>query len=371
MTQTILHASLQQVRWFRLRRCGLVTPFDSPEAAAQQLAGVQAQIHPAAGLALYNRTSGLTHARYEELLFADRTLVKLWGQRGTLHAYSTDDWPLVCATLAEHKSWWGRNAERADGFDTYMELVVQVEKMLRTKGIMGRSDLRASGLITDESHLSPWGGIFADLVRQGYACHAARDGEGLFAHRSLWRPDLAWNPPEYDAANITFLRRYLRTYGPATIQDVSYWHGKRSEQVRTWWAALAPEIAAVQVDGAELYLLREDVDDLLTSAEALRGSVHMLYRFDPLLLAHKEKAWIVPAAHHKQVFRIAGHIEGVVLDGGIAVATWRYTRKARGLAISLEPFKRLPQRVRRVVEKQAHQVAAFFGLQLLEIIEHV
>ncbi|MFO7634544.1 MAG: winged helix DNA-binding domain-containing protein [Caldilinea sp.] len=369
MTQTALHADIQQVRWFRLRRSGLVAPFATPEAAAQQLAGIQAQIHPAAGLSLYNRTTGLTHARYEALLFEDRTLVKLWGQRGTLHVYAAVDWPLVCAMLADRKSWWGRTAERSEAYPAYADLVVRVEALLREQGVMGRSDLRASGLIADENHLSPWGGIFADLVRQGNACHAARDGEGLFAHRAIWRPDLAWDLPDYDAANAEFLRRYLRAYGPATIQDFAYWHGGRREPARRWLAALEPQLATVHVDGVELFLLREDVDDLLAPAEELRRAVHMLYRFDPLLLAHKEKRWIVPASHHKQVFRIAGHIEGVVLDAGCAVATWRYTRKASGLAITLEPFKKLPQRVRRAIEKQAERIAAFFDLPLQAIIE--
>jgi hypothetical protein len=153
---------------------------------------------------LFNRTAGLNHAHYETLLFADRTLVKLWGQRGTLHVYATTDWPLVCAMLAERKSWWGRTAERTDTLDAYAELVTHTEALLREKGVMGRSDLRASGLITNEDHLSPWGGVFADLVRLGHACHAARDGEGLFAHRTVWRPDLVWELPDADAANLGF-----------------------------------------------------------------------------------------------------------------------------------------------------------------------
>jgi len=369
MNHHSLHADIQQVRWYRLRRSGLIQPFATPELAAQELAGIQAQIHPAAGLALHQRTTGFTHDRYERLLFQDRTLVKLWGQRGTLHVYAADDWPLVCAMLAKRKTWWGRTAEKDDTYDAYAELVLRAEALLRERGVMGRSDLRASGLITNEAHLSPWGGIFADLVRYGYACHAARDGEGLFAHRSLWRPDLIWNPPDPEAANLEYLRRYLHRYGPATLQDFAYWHGGRMELARRWWAALEPSLASVMVDGVEMFLLRDDIDDLQASAETSRGRVHMLYRFEPLLLAHKDKRWVVPPAHHKQVFRIAGHIEGVVLDAGCAVATWRYLRKARGLTTTLEPFKKLSQRVRRAIEQQSLSIAAFFDLPLQEIVE--
>ena len=58
----------EQIRWFRLRRSGLIEPFATPEEAASHLVGVQAQIFPAAGLALWNRTRGLSHKRYEQLL---------------------------------------------------------------------------------------------------------------------------------------------------------------------------------------------------------------------------------------------------------------------------------------------------------------
>lgn len=369
MSRYLPEADIQQVRWFRLRRSGLVTPFATPELAARHLVGVQAQIHPAAGLALRNRTTDLTFAQYEALLFTARTLVKLWGQRGTLHVYTADDWPLVCAMLAGSKSWWARKAERSDALDDYVALVLRAEALLRERGIIGRSDLRASGLTDEQDHLSPWGGVFADLVRHGYACHAARDGEGLFAHRMSWRPDLAWNPPDYDAANIEFLRRYLRSYAPATVQDFAYWRGVKLELARRWWARLEAELTPAQVNGVEMFVLRDDVDDLLTSVEDLDRRVHMLYRFEPLLLAHKDKTWVAPASHYKRIFRIAGHIEGVVLEAGYALATWRYARKARGLTITLEPFKKLPQRVRRAVEEQAQGIAAFFGLPLQEIVE--
>ena len=42
--------SAEQVRWFRLRRSGLVEPFATPETAVSALVGIQAQILPAAAI---------------------------------------------------------------------------------------------------------------------------------------------------------------------------------------------------------------------------------------------------------------------------------------------------------------------------------
>ena len=44
--------------------------------------------------------------------------------------------------------------------------------------------------------------------------------------------------------------------------------------------------------------------------------MRLLGRFDPLLLAHRDKDWVVPAKYYNRVWRPAGHIEGVVLESG-------------------------------------------------------
>lgn len=367
MSQKPIAVTLDQVRWYRLRRSGLVTPFASPEAVASALVGAQAQILSAAGLALWNRTTGFSEAQLDDLLHTRRTLVKLWGQRGTLHLYPSAEWPLVTGMLAGAKSWWGRDAARQDQYDEYSALVEEAAALLRTRRVMGRADLRDSGLPIDDEHLSAWGGLFADLVRRGHACHAGRaQNEGLFAAREHWLPDLPWAPPDYDAANVEVLRRYLHTYGPATMQDFLYWRGAQSGPGRRWWAAAHADLAEVTVDGARQFIQRGDLDDLLAPETEIDWPVTMLYRFDPLLLGHKDKGWIVPPAHYGQVWRPAGHIEGVVLAGGRAHATWRYERKSSGLAVTVFPFRRLPSKLQSKLEARAKRVATYCGLPLAQ-----
>ena len=90
---------------------------------------------------------------------------------------------------------------------------------------------------------------------------------------------------------------------------------------------------------------------------------------EPLLLAHREKGWVVPGEHYSRVWRPAGHIEAVVLAHGRAVATWRYDRLGAGtLAVRVFPFKgRLPRHVGKEVRRQAREVARFFGLKALAV----
>ncbi len=367
----------EQVRRFRMLRSGLIDPFSSAAAASAALVGVQAQILQAAGLALWNRTRALTNAEFERLLYVDRTLVKLWGQRGTLHLYASAEWPLLYAARKLDRTWWERMAENNGGVAVggdYRHKIEHVAEALRARASMGRSDLRALEIELHEELYSSWGGIFADLVRLGYACHAERAGsEGRFAHRERWLPDLAWNPPDPEAANVEIARRYFAAYGPATSADLAYWRGIQHGQARRWVAALGPELAEVRVEGAgegagaPLLALAADLETLAALPAKADGlPLRLLYRFDPLLLAHRDKGWVVPAEHYNRVWRPAGHIEGVLLWRGRATATWRYDRRGPGIAVTVAPFKPLPKAVLDRLPRLAAGVAGFFDLPLTE-----
>ncbi len=370
-----LRLTTDQIRWQRYQRAGLVKPFDNAPTAATALVGVQAQILPAAALALWNRTPALSHKDFDTLLYQDRTLVKLWGQRGTLHLYTSSDWPLLHGARTINRTWWERQAERdpatgESALANHRELVDKVAELLRSKESMGRRDLRASGLPLDDEALSPWGGIFSELVRLGYACHYGRsEGEGRFVARERWLPDLVWEPPDAITANVTVARRYLTAYGPATLHDFAYWRGVTTRQARDWLKQLLPELAEVEVDGQTGYLPKSAIEAAqLPPPPPEAWPVRLLYRFDPYLLAHRSKDWVVPPAHYKAVWRPAGHIEGIVVVRGQAAATWRYDRKGGGLIITVNRFKPLPNYVIKQVEKRAKQVAAFFALPLADLV---
>jgi uncharacterized protein YcaQ len=366
----MMSVSAEQARWFRLARSGLVEPYGTPEAVASALAGVQAQILPAAGLALWNRTSGLTHERYDALLHDERTLVKLWGQRGTLHLYPSEEWPLIYGARRAERTWWDRSVEKSGGdVQAYRTLIDTLESLLQERGTLGRRDLRQIEPPLEERYLSAWGGVFADLVRRGHACHAGQQGgEGRFAHREHWLPELEWEPPPSEEANIELVRRYFAAYGPGTAQDLAYWRGIRVSAVRPWLAALGEELVEIEVEGQPMLALREDLPLLQASPpEREAWPVRMLYRFDPLLLAHKDKGWLVEREHYNRVWRPAGHIEGNLLEHGRIVATWRYQRKSGGLVINMDPFAPLPQHLREAVEGIAPSIAEFFDMPLVDL----
>ncbi len=366
----------EQIRWFRLRRSGLArdqSTYATPELAASALAGIQAQILPAAALAFWNRSSSgaATYEEFRARLHDDRSLVKLWGQRHTLHIYATADWPMAQAALSGRLSWWEKEAAKIGPpgmVEEYQQAIARIAGMLLERGTMGRRDLRALKESLPQPLLSPWGGIFSALVREGHACHARWEGgEARYAHRTHWLPELTWEPPTPHKANVALASRYFEAYGPATLQDFAYWRGISVAEARSYVHALGDPLVEVHdAQGNRLLAAVEDLPELVQTPPPRVGwPIRLLGRFDPLLLAHKEKDWVVPAACYSRVWRPAGHIEGVVLEYGRAVGTWRYDRLGtKNVSVSVFPFGRWSNRVTKAVGREATKVARFFGLQL-------
>src|SRR4051794_12012186 len=89
----------QQVQAWRLEQQRLVPRLDrrSFAEAAERTLGVQAQVLSAAELSIGVRVEGLAREDVRRALWQDRTLVKTWAMRGTIHLLTAEDLPLIVA----------------------------------------------------------------------------------------------------------------------------------------------------------------------------------------------------------------------------------------------------------------------------------
>ena len=60
-------------------------------------------------------------------------------------------------------------------------------------------------------------------------------------------------------AQCALLRKYLRAYGPATLNDFSHWAGIPMQEVKTLRALIEAELAEIPGDKKSCLLLGEDV----------------------------------------------------------------------------------------------------------------
>lgn len=353
-----------QLRRYRLERHHLLSPAASLTAAAGDLLGAQAQVAVAGSLQLAVRCGGTVEA-VEQALWRERSLVKAWTARGTLHYLPRELWPPVASALrADGERQLAAWMKRAEVDPVRVEAVIAalvdslrggpLEREALADAVVARLDESWRWLIEHS-----WGGLVRVAVRRGQVCFGPPNGQRVtFVQAEQWLGPFTL--PDEATARRELLRRYLHAYGPATPRDFAFWTGGQVSEAKATFAELAGELAEVTVDGRRLNLLAADLDELQRAVEPL--PVRLLPHFDPLLMGHRERDWILDPAHLRRVSRAAGWIAPVLLVDGRVAATWRYERRADRLNVTLEPLADLPRAVVRAAEAEAERLAAAMGL---------
>src|SRR3954453_3163676 len=101
------HVTWRQVAALRLRRQPLVDP--APRAGLEDVVrehvGIQAQVMSCAELSLRARVRGLRRDDVRDALWRERSLVKTWAMRGTLHLVAADELPELVRALGTRLNW--------------------------------------------------------------------------------------------------------------------------------------------------------------------------------------------------------------------------------------------------------------------------
>lgn len=347
--------SEEQVLWFRARRCHLAGP-GAPDAvtAATAILGAQSQQLSPALLALSQRMRGRPTANELEkaLVKAPRSLVRTWGQRGTVHVYSAKtDWALV---VAAHGQW--QSVMRGGEMPSKRAVDAAGRALVKSDRPLTRSDVEplvpTSYVKAVEEQVKTYdleprrfaaGRLLWRLALRGDACFGVKFGaEQGYAARKQWFPDLDWPESGAETAATELARRYLGTYGPATAQDLAHFFAAKVSTARAWLGALEGRglLAAVDCgDRKNLCLLRADLDDLRVAAPEKPSDwpLRLLPRWDSHLMTHADKSWTAPdEADRKRVWRKSAVVAAVALDRGRVVASWTHTVKRRRLLVEVE-----------------------------------
>ena len=334
----------------------------SPDEVVRRLLAVQAQDLPAARRALRVRTRGLTVESVNAALSEERSIVRGWLWRGTLHMVAPEDYPWMLALAAPTQAASNRRRLGEEGVseDDASRAMRIIEDVLADEGPLTRRELAqsvAGSGIRTEGQAMPH--LLGRSVLSGIAVLGPiRGAQQAVALARDWlgtAPSASLAGAERDAALAELARRYLAGHGPASDRDLAYWAGLPLRDARTGLQAIAGELTQHD-DGL--------VDLASGAASARRTGVRLLPVFDGYLLGWKDRTFAVPVEHRSKVY--AGGLIGpaAAVDGRV-IGTWRAARSDGRLAVDIEPFEPLPPRVEAGVRREREDLARFEGLELL------
>lgn len=330
----------------------------------RDVCGLHAQVQSSAELQAWARVEGVTAEDVRDALWERRTLVRSWAMRGTLHVLTADDLPVYVGALRTHDRWWKGAWLRMIGFSE-PELRSILEAIHRSLGARPitreRLTEKVAALVGPrgrERMGSGWGEMLKPAAFAGSLVSGPPRGQNVtFVRPDRWLK--AWAVPEPDEAWREVVRRYLRTYGPATRDEFARWWGMQPATAGRILKASADELEEIEVEGEAAWALAGEAAAMRKAR--LRSPARLLPAFDVYVAGSRPKASLVDRRFEARVFRQAGWITPVVLVDGMVAGVWGLERRGAEFEVAVEPFGTLSAARRREVAEEADRLGDFLG----------
>jgi len=338
----------------RMTRQGLARR--SSDGAAQVAAsalGLQAQDVGASRLGVRARTSGVDEAGVLDACAVERSVVRTWLMRATVHLVAAEDVRWLVALFGPMIERRFRNVRWPQlGID---ELLIQAAIPHACEVLAGRELTRheiAAALADRGIRLAEDGQAATHLLLalscRGVTCRAGDRGrDSTFALMDDW---VASTPAPADPM-AELARRYFRAFGPATAADFTTWSGLPAGAALD---AIRDELTEVAFDGRRGWTLG--------AVEPVRG-LRLLPMFDNYLLGYRDRTAMLDPALHSQVY-VGGIIKATVVRDGRVIGIWRLDRTAksgRSAMIRVAPFEPFSRRQRAELERERADIERFLG----------
>ena len=348
-----------QVRARRLARSSLTQRATDLLQVVHDVGGIHAQVQASAELQLAARVDGITRQDVRDALWRDRTLVKAWTLRGTLHLHPADE-AALWLTARRALSSKPTALEAWPDPKGVVHAPVSADELAEIRAAVwdafdGRALLREE-LATEvvrrvgkkhEGRLRSGFAFFTDQLVQG-----PPQGSKI----TLARPDQwvdGWQAVQEEAALREVVRRYLWAYGPARPADFRTWFGDVSFDV--------VEVEEVDVEGRRAYVLAGD-GEFPDAQQAVR----LLPEYDVYIMGFREREHLVPARVRAQVAAHGrGRYEGpagvrFLLANGVTAGLWERKKLPKRIEITVASVRRFR---RTELEREVERYGAFLGLE--------
>jgi hypothetical protein len=329
MTHT--HIALQRLANQQIAR----PTFAHPSEVVRWLGAVQAQDYLGALWAVGLRLGDATEQAVEQAL-AERTIVRTWPMRGTIHFVAPADvrWMQELLTPRVVRGTKSRHAQL--GLD---EQIIATSADVVAKALQGGRQLtrnalyellEQAGIATDNSRGLH---ILGRLAHDQLLCFGARAGkQPTFALLDEWAPGARSLPR--DEALATLAQRYFASHGPATLQDFIWWAGLTVTEARAGLQTAASTLGREAIGGQEYYYAQDQ-----SAAQPGPLEVFLLPPFDEYLVAYRDRSASLDLKYQSQVVPGGNGIFNpiVVIDGRV-MGTWKRTFKKDTVTMTFSPF---------------------------------
>jgi len=312
-------------------------------------------------LTFRTRDGRLTAADVHRARTDQRSLLRTWVMRKTIHLIPTEDAGWLLPLFEPMIERWSRRRLEQLGLPAVRQekALRAIGRALEAEGPITRSEaaerVTAEGLeLTPETRLH----VALLAVTSGMACLGPDRGrQSCLVLRRDWLGELP--PFDRERALAELARRYLRAFAPATDRDLATWSGLGLREVRSGLRAIADEIAEVRVGEERMLMPAGD------RRRPRSGQVRLLGAFDTYLLGYANRDFALPSEHRAALKAGGGGwLRPVIVRDGRVIGSWRYSRRGGRVTATIGGWPSLAGDVRDAIEREVADLGRFEGTEV-------
>ncbi|NKY89487.1 winged helix DNA-binding domain-containing protein [Nocardia veterana] len=364
----------RRTRLARRHRLAASARGTDPTDIARSMVALHATDPATVFLSVHARTRGLTPADVERALYDDRTLLRMLAMRRTMFVVPVDLVPVLQAAVADALA-----VKQRRNYGKYLKQVVEgdIEAWLAEVADETHRELLARGSATGAqlsaalprlrtqvdtapgkpyskpTNITTW--VLVILGCDGLIVRGRPNG-GWTSSQYTWAPREAWLPAQtapiaLDAARGELARRWLRTFGPAPVEDLTWWTGWTKTDVRKVLSSL--DVTEVDLDGRPGVVLSDDAEpDPGTEPWAA-----LLPALDPTPMGWQSREWFL-GPHAPALFDSNGNIGPSIWVDGRIVGGW--AQRADG-EIVWRLLEDVGADAKALIDAEVERIAAWYG----------
>lgn len=335
------------------------TQCKEPAEVVAALGAMQAQDYLGTLWAIGLRLPAATEAKIERAI-ADRTIIRTWPLRSTLHFVAAADvhWflellgPRIISTANFLNERLGLDAAKLSRIRKTLVKALQGSQQL-TRGEVYTTLERAK--ISMEGHRGRH--ILWRMGVERVICFGARRGKQVtFTLLDEWVPPA--RKLDRDAALAELVVRYFNGHGPAKLDDFVWWSGLKVSDAKAGLAMVSSQLESLTVND-QLYWMRPGRPRLGKRTPI----VNLLPGFDEYLLGYRDRTAALDPGHAQKIQPGAnGMFASTIVVNGRVAGTWRRVLAKKSVKIGTSLFRSLTNGETRVLEEAIRRYGAFLGV---------
>lgn len=327
----------------------LSRPGSSIEAIASELVGLHNTSPVSPYLSIRARLPGFSRTDLDTLMWDSWRLVRLRAMRLTIFVFP-HDLVEIAAAATRHISeplaarWLNDSGLSPREYDA---LVASVDAALADGPLTVRA-LRRALEVPQDIDLPGVVGRMCDSGRLAGGAPPRSWRSGIRAYHR-WRdvlPDVDLQRWHAAAAIAELIARYIRSFGPVTLDDISWWTGFTKTRCRAALEALGTRATEVAVDGWPGPLYRAAGSP---GADEGDSAVTALPMLDPYVQGYRDRARFLDPARHDFVYDGGGNSTATLIQRGRIIGVWQFVEDPTE-SIRYHLFGAVPASVLRTAE---------------------